>query len=427
MAKQRFATDLVELCPSIADPAPIADPTYPYLRHAAMVGPAAELRGIPSWESFLDRGNAVSDALLDAVIAQVHPSDAALIVYSSGTTDSPKGVLHCHEAIARQWRTQAQLFGRDEFRRVWCPLPLFWTAGLNAAMGATIAGGATWVMQEMFEPGEALRLLERERVTEPHVFAHHARTLEEHEDWLSTDLSACTEVFGKSVFTRHPSVNGDRSWNMPVGYGMSETASFFTGLPWTTPREVFRNGSYGKLLPGNELRVLDAETGEVLGAGHQGELIVRGPTLMEHYVKRTRSESLDVDGWYHTGDLGHFDAAGYVYFGGRRTEMIKTAGANISPAEIEVVLQAFEPIKLSRVVGVPDERRDEIAVLCVTLKDGATTSEEAITAYLRERVASYKVPKQILFFGDDEIPMNATGTKVLKDRLLVIVQERLTP
>ena len=156
---------------------------------------------------------------------------------------------------------------------------------------------------------------------------------------------------------------------MPVGYGLSETSSFLTGLPWTTPRDVFRTGTYGRLLPGNELRVIEPETGRVLGPDAEGELIVRGPTLMEHYVKRTRIECFDADGFYHTGDFGSYDDHGYVYWAGRGTEMIKTGGANVSPAEIEVQLQAYAPVKLARVVGVPDERRDEIVVLCVELQE----------------------------------------------------------
>jgi acyl-CoA synthetase (AMP-forming)/AMP-acid ligase II len=146
---------------------------------------------------------------------------------------------------------------------------------------------------------------------------------------------------------------------------------------------------------------------------------------MEHYVKRTRAECFDADGFYRTGDLGSYDDEGYVYWSGRGTEMIKTAGANVSPAEIEVQLHAYEPVKLARVIGVPDARRDEIAVLCVELKDGATASEEDIKSFLRERLASYKVPKRVLFFDDDEIPMNRSGTKVQHEQLLAVVQERL--
>jgi acyl-CoA synthetase (AMP-forming)/AMP-acid ligase II len=425
MGRRHFAADVAELCPATAGAAPVVDPSYPSLRQAVALGPPADACGIASWDSFLARGESVEDALLDAVAAEVHPSDLGVVIYSSGTTDRPKGVVLSHQAVARQWWVVSDLFGRDEATRVWCALPLFWTAGLTAALGATLAGGGTWVMQEMFEPGQALRLMERERVIEPHVFAHQARALEEHPDWASTDLSSCTRVFGKSVFTRHPSVEPDARWNMPVGYGLSETSSFLTGLPCTTPRAVFRNGSYGRLLPGQELRVVDPETGAVLGPDEEGELIVRGPTLMEHYVKRTRAECFDADGFYHTGDLGSYDDQGYVYWRGRRTEMIKTGGANVSPAEIEVQLQAHDAVRLARVIGVPDERRDEIAVLCVELKEHATATEEEITSFLRERLASYKVPARVLFFDEGEIPMNGSRTKVHGEPLRALVQERL--
>jgi acyl-CoA synthetase (AMP-forming)/AMP-acid ligase II len=425
MGARRFAADVVELCPAAALPGPVGDTSFPHLRHVAALGPAEDGSGIESWEGFLQRGDTVDDALLDAVADQVHPSDLAVVIYSSGTTARPKGVLHNHQAVTLQCRLQAELFGRDDSTRLWCALPLFWTAGMCVAMGATLAAGGCWVMQEVFEAGQALRLMACERVTEPHTLAHQARALEEHPDWASTDLSSCTKVFGKSVFHRHPRVDGDTSWNMPVGYGLSETSSSVTGLPWTTPRELLRKGSYGRLLPGNELRVVDPETGRVLGPGEEGELTVRGPTLMEHYVKRTRAECFDADGFYHTGDLGWYDKDGLVYFAGRHTEMIKTGGANVSRAEIEVQLQAYEPIKLAGVVGVPDERREQIVVLCVELKEGATATEDDVKAFLRERLATYKIPKRVLFFAEGEIPMTRGGMKVKDDGLLARVQERL--
>ncbi len=425
LGRRTFAADVVDLCGAATGAGPVLDPAFPSLRHVAAVGPAHDAHGIAPWDAFLGRGDAIGHELLEAIVAEVHRSDPALVVFSSGTTDQPKGVVHTQGAIARQWATQARLFGRDGDTRVWCPLPIFWTAGLNAALGATLAGGATWVMQERYEPGEALRLIERERVTEPHVFGHQARSLEEHPGWATADLSSCTKVFGKSIFTRHPTVRGDESWNMPVGYGMSETASFFTAMPSTARRDEFRPASFGRLLPGNELRVVDPETGAALGPGERGELLVRGPTLMERYVKRTRAESLDPDGWHRTGDLGSFDEDGHVTFDSRLTDMIKMAGANISPAEIEVQLSAYEPIKLARVVGIPDQRRDEIAVVCVALKDGASTTEADITAFLQDRVASYKVPHHVLFFAEEEIPMNRSGTKVQHDRLVAAVLDRL--
>lgn len=401
MGARDFAADVADLCPDLA----------------VALGP--DSHGLRRWDEFLDAGDT------DGGLPKLDPSDAGVVIYSSGTTDRPKGVVLSHRAVALQCWLQAGLFGRDEHTRVWCALPIFWTAGLNLAMGATLAGGSTWVMQEKFDAGEALRLIERERVTEPHTFSHQARALEEHPNWATTDLSSCTRVFGKSVFTRHPTVVGDPSWNMPIGYGLSETSSFVTGLPCTTPREVLRNGSYGRLLPGSELRVVDPGSGRALGAGEEGELIVRGPTLMEHYVSRTPAECFDADGFFHTGDLGSFDADGFVYFGGRDSDMIKTGGANVSPAEIEVQLHAYGPVKLARAIGVPDERRDEIAVLCVELQERAEATEDDIKAYLRERLAGYKVPAHVLFFEEDEIPMNRSGTKVQTDRLLTVVLERL--
>ena len=426
MGTRRFAEDVAGLCPTATGLAPFGDRHYPYLCHAAVLGSPIDAAELGSWERFLARGRAViTDEVLDAATEHVHPSDLALSIYSSGTTDRPKGVLHNHQAVALQCWVQARLFGRDESTRVWCALPLFWTAGITTALGATLAAGATWVMQERFDAGAALSLIEREQVTEPHTLAHQSRALEEHPTWATTDLSSCTRVYGKSVFSRHPTVTADPGWNMPVGYGLSETSSFFTASPSDAPREVVRNGSYGRLLPGNELRVIDPDTGRTLGANEQGELAVRGPTLMEHHLKRTRTECFDADGFFPTGDIGSFDDEGFVYFGGRRTEMIRTAGANVSPAEIEVQLQAHAAVKLARAVGVPDDVRDEIVVLCVELQAGGSATEDELTSFLAERIAGYKVPRHVLFFGPHEIPLNPSGTKVRDDALIALAKERL--
>jgi fatty-acyl-CoA synthase len=408
MGSREFAADVADL---------VTETVYPYLRHVATLGSE-------SWDAFLARGDEADDGLVDAVSAQVHPSDLGLIIYSSGTTDRPKGVLHNQQAPTLQFWVQARLFARDESTRLWCALPMFWTAGMNTAMGATLAGGGCWVMQEGFDAGDALRLIERERVTEPYTIPHQARALEEHPDWPTRDLSSCTKVFGKSVFTRHPTVTGDATWNMPVGYGLSETCAFFAAHPSSATRELMKQ-SIGRLLPGNEMRVVEPETGRVLGPNEEGELAIRGPTLMEHYVKRTRAECFDADGFFRTGDVGTYDEDGFVHFSGRRTEMIKTGGANVSPAELEVQLRACEPVKLARVVGVPDEVLEEIVVVCVELKAGATATEDDIKGFLRQRVAAYKVPKRVLFFATGEIPMTSGETKVKDAALLALVQQRL--
>jgi len=299
---------------------------------------------------------------------------------------------------------------------MWTALPMFWTAGMNTAMGATLAAGGCWVMQEGFDPGAALELLERERVTEPYTLPHQARALAEHPAWSSTDLSALRCVYGKSVFAKHPSVAGDEGWQMVVGWGMSETCAFISAHAADRGREAMKR-SLGTLLPGNRLRVIDPDTGGTMPLGAEGELIVKGPTLMERYVGKARDECFDADGWFHTGDVGHVDELGEVHWTGRRTEMIKTGGANVSPAEIEVQLRAHPGVKLARVIALPDERLDQIAVLCVERVEGVGVDAEEIQAFLRERLAAYKVPKQVVFFGAGDIPMTANGTKVADDEL----------
>jgi fatty-acyl-CoA synthase len=418
---RRFADDVAALRPGL-----------PLLRHLVVLGSwrreygdeMTQARRGEGWETFLARGDGVSEGDLDDRIGAVQPSDPGLIIYSSGTTSTPKGMLHNHRAPTLQFWIQAQLFRRHEATRMWTALPLFWTAGLNTAMGSTLAAGACWVMQETFEPGESLALMARERVTEPYALPHQVGALAEHPDWMSTDLSSFRYVFGKSALARHPSVTGDTTWNMPVGYGLSETCAFFVSHWSDTPRDLLKQ-SMGTLLPGNELRVVDPDTGAELGPNQDGELALRGPTLMEHYVGRRPDECFDADGFFHTGDAGFFDDEGYVHFTGRRTEMIKTGGANVSPAELEVQLRACPPVKLARVLGVPDPRLDQVVVACITLKDGATADESDIQAFLRARVAPYKVPKRVLFFADGEIPMTTSDTKVRDDALLALVRQRL--
>jgi fatty-acyl-CoA synthase len=381
-------------------------------------GPRAVV-GDPSWPAFLARGDAVARPL-----PPVAPDDDGLIIYSSGTTSTPKGVLHHHRAPTLQFWVQAKIFRRHEGTRMWTALPLFWTAGLNTAMGSTLAAGGCWVMQETFEPGEALALLERERVTEPYTLPHQTAALEEHPSWPTADLSSLRYVFGKSALARHPTVTGDTTWNMPVGYGLSETCAFFCAHPSDTPRALLKL-SMGRLLPGNQLRVVDPDTGRALGPDEDGELAIKGPTLMVRYVGTRPEDCFDADGFFHTGDAGFFDDDGYVHFTGRRTEMIKTAGANVSPAELEVQLRACPPVRLARAIGVPDERLGQLVVVCVTLKEGAAATEDDIKGFLRERVASYKVPRRVLFFADGEIPMTSSDTKVRDTDLAALVHARL--
>jgi acyl-CoA synthetase (AMP-forming)/AMP-acid ligase II len=395
----------------------------PGLRHVAVLGEDVPPTAV-GWTDFLAAGDTVGASALAERMDATTPEDEALVIFTSGTTSRPKGILHAHRAPSLQFWAQAQIFGRSRRTRMWTALPWFWTAGLNTAVGSTLAAGGCWVAQETFDPGDALHLMQRERVTEPYSLPHQTKAMEEHPDWATADLSSLRCVYGKSAFARHPSVNGDTSWFMPVGYGLSETCAYFVTHWWNTPREVQRE-STGRLLPGNELRILDPESGRELDAGDEGEMAIKGPTLMLRYLGRSPEECFDTDGFLHTGDAGSVDADGFVHFSGRNTEMIKTGGANVSPAELEVQLRACPPVKLARIVGVPDPVLDQIVVACITLKEGAEATDADIRDFLRSRVAAYKVPKRVLFFDDGEIPMTSSDTKVRDDALLDLVADRL--
>ena len=174
----------------------------PHLTRVAVLGE-------PSWDELLAAGDAVPDDRLDERAAAITPDDPALVIFSSGTTSAPKGILHAHRSPSLQCWVQAGVFARHPGTRMFSALPLFWTAGFNTAVGATLAAGGCWVAQETFDPGAALALMARERVTEPYTLPHQTAALAEHPDWATTDLSALRCVYGKGAYARHPRVDGD--------------------------------------------------------------------------------------------------------------------------------------------------------------------------------------------------------------------------
>jgi acyl-CoA synthetase (AMP-forming)/AMP-acid ligase II len=333
-------------------------------------------------------------------------------------------MVHVHRAPALQFWLLADVFRRQAGSRVWAPLPLFWTAGLTTALGPTLAGGGCFVLQETFDAGTALVLLQRERVTEPYTLPHQAAALTEHESWATTDLSSLREVYGKSVFTRHPSVTGDGTWTMPVGYGMSETCGTIVSHRWDNSRQEMK-ASTGRLLPGARLRIVDPGTAALLGPNRDGEIAVAGPTVIDRYVGKTREESLDPDGFLRTGDMGYVDDDGAVHWTGRRTEMIKTAGANVSPAELEFALRACPDVRRAKVVGLPDSRLGEVVVLCVEPSASACPTEQSLKEFLAARVASYKVPRHVLFFAPGEMPSTSGDAKIRDADLIALAAARL--
>lgn len=378
----------------------------------------------PGWDELIAAGTTVEDALLDQRATAVSPYDDGVITTTSGTTERPKSVLHAHRGPALQSYRFVHQLGLDETSRVWSAFPFFWSAGFCMVMGASLAAGACLVLQELFEPGQALQLLEAERVTSPHAWVHQFAALEDHPNWASTDLSSLRHVDVLTSFGRHPTVHVDGSWSTRAAYGLTETFTIVTATPATAPPSQRAGGHHGPVLPGNAIRIVDPETGSLLGADQAGEIRVKGPTLMKGYLKVPPEETFDADGFFATGDAGFVDEYGRLHWTGRSSGLIKTAGANVSPVEVETALLSIPELKAAVAIGVPDPTLGEMLVVCAVAHPDADISEEKVRAGLRGRLASYKIPKRVLFVAEADLELTGTA-KLRTDSLRKLAIDRL--
>jgi fatty-acyl-CoA synthase len=411
--KKDFAALLGGLEPGIAEGVPgrLESTKFPFLRHLAVVGATQAAGAVESWANFLARGAVTPPALVAAIADSVRPTDTAALFFSSGSTARPKGIFSAQRAIAIQLWRMGRLFNLSGDVRSWTPNGLFWSGNFATVMGTTLSCGGALVLQSTFIAHEALELMEAERVNFPMLWPHQAKQLEEASNWNSVDLSAMRFVDPSSPLARHPTVTAT-SWEEPrFSYGSTETFTLSTCFPPGTPHSI-AGDSHGVPLPGNTLKIVDPVSGETLPRGEHGEIAVKGPTLMLGYLGVPVEEAFDEEGFYRTGDGGYVDDRGRLHFQGRLTTVIKTGGANVSPMEIDAVLESFPGVKAARAVGVPHETLGEMVVACVVPIDGATLDGAAIQNFARERLASYKVPRRVLFLRDDDLSL--TGSAKIK-------------
>lgn len=403
-----FLEELFNEHPEFEDGVPgrLFCPGVPQLRRIACLGSEWSRGGAESWQALVANGADVPESLLDAAIAEVAPTDDGVLVYTSGTTAHPKGVLHLQRApVIQSWRF-AELMGLRADDRVFTAQPFFWTAGIAMSLGATLAAGACLLLQELFEPASALELIERERATVITAFPHQEKAMGEHASAAARDLTSIRLSRFSSPLARLAGIDKD-VWGIDASYGLSETFTIVAMLPAETPAEI-RRGSSGRALAGNEIVVVDPETGARQGVGAPGEIAVRGATLMRGYYKVEPNHVFDGDGFFRTQDGGSVDADGHLHWTGRLSGLIKTGGANVSPVELERVLTAYPGLRVSAAVGVPHPTLGEIVVLCAVPLAGAPTPDEAsIQAFVREKLAPYKVPRRVLLFAENEFSYTA--------------------
>ena len=349
-------------------------------------------------------------------IADREDDDPAVIIYTSGTTGTPKGATLIHSNLAAGAETARDLVDAGPDSVTLATLPLFHVFGMNSVMNVTIRARGLLTLLPRFEPGKALEIIERDKVTTfagvPTMYTalmHHP----ERETFDVSSLDLC--VSGGSALPVEVLRGFDEAFGAKVleGYGLSET----TGMgSFNLPDRERKPGSIGVPIGGTEFRLLD-DDGNDVPAGEPGEIAMRGPFVMRGYWEREDATRDTIrDGWFHTGDMATVDDDGYYFIVDRKKELIIRGGYNVYPREIEEVLYEHPAVKEAAVVGVPHEQLGEEVAAAIALKDGAEATADELRAFAKERVAAYKYPRHVWFV--EELPKGPTG-KVLKREIEV--------
>ena len=417
--------DFVELLhrclPGLADapdPAVLALPAAPKLRSVVLLGESSP-DGMLDRAAFEAAAGGVSDADVHLLRSRVRLRDVAMMMYTSGTTADPKGCPLTHEALVR---TSVNACG-DRFRltaedRFWDPLPLFHMSAILPLIGCLDAGAA-YVTLTHFDASLGIAQLRDERATVCFsTFPPITTALLNHPEWDAAAFSRIrlmNNVAPPDALRRiHAALPTAQHTN---AYGLTECGGVAAFSHPDDPPEK-RPVTSGRPLPGIELQIRDPESGApVAEPDTRGEIWMRGYCVFEGYYKDPvkNAECFDDAGWFNTGDLGALDEDGRVSFMGRVKDMLKVGGENVAALEIESFLQTHPAVNIAQVVGVPDERYDEVPAAFVELTPGAELAPDALIAHCRGRIASFKVPRHVRFVAPGAWPMSAT--KVQKYRL----------
>ncbi|TVV76755.1 class I adenylate-forming enzyme family protein [Sphingomonas solaris] len=354
----------------------------PYLRWIVSSGDALPAT-IQPMSALTDAAASVSDTLLQAVEAEVHPTDQIVEIYTSGSMALPKGVRHLHGPVLFRTAYLADITERTRYPQFPISLPLFWVGGLGLLLLPTLAVGGTSLCTE----GTA-----------------------------TNSLSAMGTVLSEKDL--EPMAQSRPFW----GLGMSETFGPYSygdvlrapGHPLCAPID--------HIAEGYEVRVVDAE-GQPVADGGTGEIQVRGVALTPGLHKLERADYFTPDGYYRTGDLGLIEG-NRIHFVGRDGDMIKAAGSNVSPAEVEMEMQQLEGIHSAYVIGLPDAERGQFIVAAVVPREGAVLDFDQVQATLRKRLSSYKVPRAYVAITREEVPM-LPSNKVARRQIAAMMAKAL--
>lgn len=357
---------------------------------------------------------------------QISLGSTALIIYTSGTTANPKGCMISHEAIVRNGAALAERYELTGEDSLWSPLPMFHIAAI-LPLAAIFTQSGTYVTTNYFQAGEALKMMEEEKVTATYpCFWTIMSDLVDHPDFEKTDLSR-VKMMNANFAVQPPEIGDKMKKALPnavfVGtFGMTETAGTVT-TSRLDATEKQRFTRLGTPLSGMEVKAMDPETGRKVATGEKGEAWIRGYSTFTEYYKSPEktAEALDDEGWFHSGDLISIDDDGQLMFHGRLRDMLKVGGENVAAVEIETCLQQHDAVKLAQVVGIPHPRLTEVAAAFIELEPGRQTSEEELIGFCKGKIAGFKIPRYVRFV--EEWPISST--KIQKFRLQDQLREEL--
>jgi len=425
-----YAQIINELCPEIAKTKagePLHCKKLPFLRNVITVG--FKQPGCLTFDEAMARYELVSREQVAQMAAAVRPEDVCNMQYTSGTTGFPKGVMLTHYNVVNNGKCIGDRMGLSTADRMMIQVPMFHCFGMTLSMTSSMTHGATMCPMPYFSATSSLACINQERITcfngVPTMFI----AMFNHPDYRKTDFSHMrTGIMAGAgcppeLMRRAAQPDEMNMYGIVSVYGQTECAPGNTMSAWTDSLAV-RTDTVGYAFPHVQCKIVDPETGEEVGPGINGEFCAKGYNTMKGYYKmpQATNDTIDADGWLHSGDLACRDEDGNYRITGRLKDMIIRGGENIYPKEIEEFIYTHPQTKDVQVIGVPDKKYGEEIMACIILKEPGSVTVEEMTAYIKASMARHKVPKYIEFV--DSFPMNAAG-KVLKYKMRQDAAQRL--
>jgi len=411
---------IYELCPELYNckPGELESERLPLLKNVIMMD-NKKFPGMFTWNEILKMGEEVPDEELATCRAALDPEDVIIMMYTSGTTGFPKGVMLTHHNLITNSSGTAECINLGKADRLCIPVPLFHCFGCVSGTMCCVVSGATMVLVEKFDPAKVLETVEKERCTVLHgvptMFIMELELLKKQKFDLS---SLRTGIVAGAPCPVDVIKELEEVMNMRevvIAYGQTEASPGITNTRTDDPHEL-RISTAGRALPGVEVKIVDPKTGAEVPRGVQGEIYARGSNIMKGYYKNPEATAgvIDEESWLHTGDLGVMDENGYCKIICRLKDMIIRGGENIYPKEVEEFLLTHPSVKDVQVVGVPSVKYGEEVMAFIQLKEGQALTREAVQNFCKGQIARYKVPKYVIF--TDTYPTTTSG-KVQKYKL----------